>query len=314
MLRMRNGIAAFILCVAVALSMPAAGVKAEGSGKYLDGTCLFAETIDAQAAQVSLSEQTVYDRIVAQKSRYPEGMTWTNDNPSGGYKFYGYKNAGGYLMYGFGCAAFAFEMSDVAFGSSLPAVDHHDWNNVKVGDILRINDDTHSVIVLKVDGDIATVAEGNYNSSIHWGRKIKLSDYSSSSLNYITTRWTSAVTDTTAAPSVSTEAQVSSPVTVSYRTHVQSYGWQDYVTNGGMSGTVGRSKRLEAINIKTSGDSGLGIQYTAHCQSYGWLPWSSNGEMSGTEGESKRLEAVMIRLTGTSRDNYDVYYRVHAQS
>jgi uncharacterized protein YjdB len=81
-----------------------------------------------------------------------------------------------------------------------------------------------------------------------------------------------------------------------------------------MSGTIGDSKRLEAINIKVSGDSNLGIQYTTHCQSYGWLPWSANGEMNGTSGESKRLEAIMIRLTGTDKNSYDVYYRVHAQS
>jgi uncharacterized protein YjdB len=81
-----------------------------------------------------------------------------------------------------------------------------------------------------------------------------------------------------------------------------------------MSGTSGKSKRLEAINIKLSGNSNLGIQYTTHCQSYGWLPWSANGDMSGTEGESKRLEAIKIQLTGTDKDKYDVYYRVHAQS
>jgi uncharacterized protein YjdB len=104
-------------------------------------------------------------------------------------------------------------------------------------------------------------------------------------------------------------------VTVSYKTHVQSKGWEkNWNTNGAISGTVGKSKRLEAIEIKVSGDSNLGIQYTTHCQSYGWLPWVSNGDMSGTEGESKRLEAIKIQLTGADKDKYDVYYRVHAQS
>ena len=36
---------------------------------------------------------------------------------------------------------------------------------------------------------------------------------------------------------------------VSYRTHVQTYGWQGYVKDGEMSGTSGQSKRLEGINI-----------------------------------------------------------------
>ncbi len=81
-----------------------------------------------------------------------------------------------------------------------------------------------------------------------------------------------------------------------------------------MSGTSGLAKRLEGIEIKVSGNSGLGIQYTTHCQSYGWLPWSANGDMNGTQGEAKRLEAIKIQLTGADKDKYDVYYRVHAQS
>ena len=101
---------------------------------------------------------------------------------------------------------------------------------------------------------------------------------------------------------------------VSYRTHVQTFGWQDYVANGAMSGTSGKSKRLEGININVSGNSDLGIQYTTHVQTYGWLPWAADDDMSGTEGESKRLEAIMIKLTGADAGKYDVYYRVHAQS
>lgn len=112
-----------------------------------------------------------------------------------------------------------------------------------------------------------------------------------------------------------TPAPVVTPdVTVSYRTHVQSIGWQGIVTNGTMSGTSGRAKRLESIEISVAGNSNLGIRYTTHCQSYGWLPWSANGEMNGTEGEAKRLEAIKIQLTGVDKEKYDVYYRVHAQS
>ena len=107
---------------------------------------------------------------------------------------------------------------------------------------------------------------------------------------------------------------VTPDVTVSYRTHVQSFGWQGVVTNGTMSGTSGKAKRLEGIEISVAGNSNLGIQYTTHCQSYGWLPWSANGEMNGTEGEAKRLEAIKIQLTGADKDKYNVYYRVHAQS
>ena len=104
------------------------------------------------------------------------------------------------------------------------------------------------------------------------------------------------------------------PVTVSYSTHIQSYGWnKSAAKNGAVAGTTGKAKRLEAIKISVEGNEDLGIQYTTHCQGYGWLNWSSNGEISGTTGEEKRLEAIKIQLTGADRDKYDVYYRVHAQ-
>ena len=116
-----------------------------------------------------------------------------------------------------------------------------------------------------------------------------------------------------------------SDVNVSYRTHIQTYGWEGkegdlstWKSNGAMSGTSGQSKRLEGINVVVNSTEGealdLGVQYTTHCQNYGWLPWSSNGDMNGTEGESKRLEAIMIKLTGADADKYDIHYRVHAQN
>jgi uncharacterized protein YjdB len=111
-------------------------------------------------------------------------------------------------------------------------------------------------------------------------------------------------------------------VNVEYRTHVQSFGWQGWKYNGMMSGTSGKAKRLEGINIKLTNKPYSGnIVYTTHVQSYGWQgnendpnTWKRNGVMSGTSGEAKRLEAIRIALTGEMAEHYDVYYRVHAQS
>lgn len=111
-----------------------------------------------------------------------------------------------------------------------------------------------------------------------------------------------------------TQPEKPKPVNIFYRTHVQSFGWQEFTGNGAMSGTSGKAKRLEGIEIKLETAADLGIQYTTHCQTYGWLPWSSNGGMNGTTGEAKRLEAIKIQLTGRDKDKYDVYYRVHAQT
>ena len=114
----------------------------------------------------------------------------------------------------------------------------------------------------------------------------------------------------------STEAkQAATTVDVSYKTHVQTFGWQDWAANGASSGTTGLAKRLEAIQIKTSAPASQGgIRYRTHVQTYGWLDWVSNGASSGTTGEAKRLEAIQIELTGALATQYDVYYRVHAQT
>ena len=103
---------------------------------------------------------------------------------------------------------------------------------------------------------------------------------------------------------------------IMYKTHVQSFGWQNWVLNGTMSGTSGKAKRLEGINIKLSNAAYAGgIQYRTHVQTYGWeKEWKKDGAMSGTSGEAKRLEAIQIKLYGEMANRFDVYYRVHAQS
>lgn len=109
---------------------------------------------------------------------------------------------------------------------------------------------------------------------------------------------------------------------VTYRTHVQTYGWQGWKYNGQMSGTSGQAKRLEGINIRLTNQQYSGdIVYTTHVQTYGWQgdlnnqsTWKKNGQMSGTSGQAKRLEAIKINLTGEMAAHYDIYYRVHAQT
>ncbi len=100
---------------------------------------------------------------------------------------------------------------------------------------------------------------------------------------------------------------------VLYRTHVQSYGWQDFVSDGMLSGTTGNAKRLEGIEILLEGDYNLGVKYSTHVEKIGWQDYVENGGMSGTEGRALRLEAIKIELTGSEADQYDIYYRVHAE-
>ena len=102
---------------------------------------------------------------------------------------------------------------------------------------------------------------------------------------------------------------------VLYSTHVQNIGWQEATNDGKMSGTSGRSLRLEAIQIRLDNQKYTGnIEYKTHIQNIGWeSSYRKNGQMSGTSGRSLRLEAIQIRLTGEMATKYDIYYRVHCQ-
>lgn len=107
------------------------------------------------------------------------------------------------------------------------------------------------------------------------------------------------------------------PGLINYATHVQTYGNQQFVSDGSFSGTYGEAKRLEAIRIQVNNEAlGVdgGVTYHTHVQKLGWQPWVSDGVVSGTTGQAKRLEAIEIKLTGELAEKYDVYYRVHAQT
>ena len=103
---------------------------------------------------------------------------------------------------------------------------------------------------------------------------------------------------------------------VRYSTHVQDIGWQNYVSDGAMAGTSGRSLRLEGIRIEIDNNTYTGnVLYRTHIQNIGWeTSFKKNGEMSGTSGKSYRLEAIEIKLDGELAEHYDIYYRVHCQS
>ena len=111
------------------------------------------------------TEAAAHKAMIALKRSYPEGMSWTNYNS--------YVWNGEYFSVGFGCVAFAYMLSDAAFGTiEAQTVNDVVFSSVHVGDILRINNNTHSVIVLEVHDDYVVIAEGNYNRRIHWGRKL----------------------------------------------------------------------------------------------------------------------------------------------
>lgn len=137
-------------------------------GETISSNAIVIPTIDVYPEHL-LTEANVRNVILSMRTSFPEGMVWTNDN--------GYRWNGGVYLAGYGCAGFVFMMSDAAFGKlSARSIYSFDWDNFRVGDILRVNNNGHSVIILEKYDDYVIVAEGNYGGKIHWGRKMTKSD------------------------------------------------------------------------------------------------------------------------------------------
>ncbi len=130
-------------------------------------------------------------------------------------------------------------------------------------------------------------------------------------------------------PSTVLAAQTTTPK-LTYRAHVQDYGWDStFKSTGGENelkirtplrgsfvGTTGESKRMESLEINFVGPKGAKIIYRAHVQDYGWMNWVTadnkvTTNFAGTTGESRRVEAFQLVVEGL--EDYDVKYRVHAQ-
>jgi N-acetylmuramoyl-L-alanine amidase len=84
---------------------------------------------------------------------------------------------------------------------------------------------------------------------------------------------------------------------IKYRVHVQNIGWMNWMTEGELAGTEGKSYRMEAVEIKLEGaPKGYHVLYQAHVQNVGWQNWVKDGETAGTSGRSLRVEAIKIKL------------------
>lgn len=75
-----------------------------------------------------------------------------------------------------------------------------------------------------------------------------------------------------------------------YRVHQKDIGWSQWCVNGQWAGQKGKSKQIEAVEIKVAD-----IAYLAHVQETGDTIWVADGMIAGTTGERKRVEAVRIK-------------------
>lgn len=143
-------------------------------------------------AQTPLNETEVYNRLISRKTEvgYTEGTPWTNANKYvNTVTFDGYSKG---CYTGIACFAFMMDMMEYASNYEYPIrIVKGSYDNlpkIRVGDGLRMNNNGHSVVVLEVSGTNVIVAEGNFNSSVHWGRKIDLAD-PFEGFTYVATFW-----------------------------------------------------------------------------------------------------------------------------
>lgn len=151
---------------------------------------LTAEKLSDSSGEVFPTEKEAYDTMIAMKKDYPEEMAWT-DASSGSYKWKGGKGPNGEIAEsGTGCVNFAFRLSDAVF-DSIPARmlvnGKFSFEDIKAGDILRMDGNSHSVIVLQALDDLLVIAEGNYNGKVHWGRTLSKDEVLTA--NYVLTRY-----------------------------------------------------------------------------------------------------------------------------
>lgn len=85
---------------------------------------------------------------------------------------------------------------------------------------------------------------------------------------------------------------------VSYNAHITDVGWQGWVSDGNVAGTLDQAKKIEAIQIKLTGEMGIfcDIYYRVHVENFGWLGWTKNGAEAGTTGYAYKIEAVEVKI------------------
>jgi len=134
------------------------------------------------SAGLSGDELAAWKKILSFQKKYPEGKKFTNDDY--------YKWKGGIYRGGYGCAAFCFELSDACFGSNTTEfyapISEFDLTELRPGDILRVDDNTHSVLVVNLYDEGVVIAEANYNKSVHWGRNLPFDEIKETGTNVMT--------------------------------------------------------------------------------------------------------------------------------
>lgn len=131
-------------------------------------------------------------QIAKLKSEYPSGYYWNhaggvangsvtkipcnhnaNENYCNTYQGKSTQICG--FSIGRQCAGFTSMLSDRIFGKDAPTRIFYNYDDIRIGDQARINNNSHTVFILEKTDDYVVVAECNADyktCTINWGRKI----------------------------------------------------------------------------------------------------------------------------------------------
>ena len=141
----------------------------------------FISPSNADDLPTTLSPDKAYKKLLALKSTYPEGMRYTDNE----VYTTSYDNR---LAIGYGCHGFALQISDDVFETArYTRTSNFTMDDIKPGVIVRIQNDTHTVVVLEKKENTVVIVEGNYYGTVHWGRELSHSEILGG--NYIITRY-----------------------------------------------------------------------------------------------------------------------------
>lgn len=103
---------------------------------------------------------------------------------------------------------------------------------------------------------------------------------------------------------------------VKYQVHMAGVGWGPWVQNGQIAGTIGESRRIEAIrfDLIDKGDLDIYLHGNPQLENEGWTGFVPELEICGTVGESRKLEGIQLQLIGNDADKYSVQFRTHSQN
>ncbi len=128
----------------------------------------------------AITEANVLAMLEELKEEYPQGMEWGDQE----WTFYSSPivSATGYHSHG-GCGGFAFRISDRIFGKDAPIYKHQNFDDLKAGDVIWIQDKftgySHIVVVMEyfsedeaakqdITAAYFTACEGNSGGKINW--------------------------------------------------------------------------------------------------------------------------------------------------